>query len=275
MSQTYTQITMKRVLLSLFVLSLLFTGCSEDIQNNSPAIQGQIDSLFFRAIDVRGQVNENGSISLNGRNQDEELTLNVTGTSPGVYLLGPGQNNFAIFDDAQGNSYSTSPSGEGKITITEHCASCGYITGNFNFVGINPGVDTIYMQKGVFYQVNYTLGGIDGDTSDGSMSAEVNGEPFDTEIVAADETGGTIIINGFQDDVNITIKVPTSSASAVYPIGTPGFDASITVDNDVEVANSGSITVNFLNPTTGRGLVFFEFNTDNYTITNGRANIRF
>lgn len=275
MSQTYTQITMKRVLLSLFVLSLLFTSCSEDIQNNSPAIQGQIDSLFFRAIDIRGQVNDNGSISLKGSDQDQELTLNVTSASPGVYQLGPGSNNFAIFDDAQGNSYATSPSGEGKITITEHCSSCGHITGTFSFVGINPGVDTINMQKGVFYQVNYLLGGIDDDGSDGTMTALVNGETFDTGIVSADETGGAIIINGFQDNVNITIKIPANATSANYPVGTPGFDASITVDNVVEVATSGTITVNFLNPTTRRGLVFFAFTTDSYEVTMGRSDIRF
>jgi hypothetical protein len=267
---------MKRVLLSLFVLSLLFTtSCSEDIQNNSPAIQGQIDSLFFKAIDIRGQVNDNGSISLKGSDQDQELTLNVTSATPGVYQLGPGSNNFAIFDVAQGNSYATSPTGEGKITITDHCSSCGHITGTFNFVGINPGVDTIFMQKGVFYQVDYLLGGIDGDASDGSMSAVVNGESFYTEILAADETGGTVIINGFLDNVNISIRVPANATPGNYPIGTPGYDASITVDNVVEVATSGRITVNFLNSTTRRGLVFFEFNTDNYEITNGRTDIRF
>ncbi len=273
MSQTYTQITMKRVLFALFVMSLLFTSCTEDIENNSPAIQAQIDSLFFKAIDIRGQVNDNGSISLKGSDQDRELTLNVTGPGPGVYMVGEEQPNFAYFTDFDGSEYQTSPFGEGRITITEHCASCGYVTGTFSLSAVNPGVDTIYVQRGVFHQVNYTLGGIDGDVSDGYMNAILDGDPFETEVVAADITGGVITINGFVDDVNITIRVPQNSESGNYPIGTPGFDASITVGDLVEVAQDGVITVNFINP--NRGLFFFRFDTESYSITNGETRVDF
>ncbi|MCW5518475.1 hypothetical protein J1N09_01395 [Aureitalea sp. L0-47] len=263
---------MKRVLLSLFVLSLLFTSsCSEDIENNSPAIQGQIDSLFFRAIDIRGQVNDNGSISLKGSDQDRELTLNVRGADPGTYLLGAEQPNFAYFIDADGSEYRTSPSGEGKITITNHCSSCESITGTFNFVAINPGVDTIYMQKGVFFEVNYLLGGIDDDTSAGYMNAFVDGEAFNTELVAAENVSGVLTINGFVDNTNITIKAPADSPSGNYPIDTPGFDAAITIDGVVEVAQSGFISVNYINA--NRALLFFRFDTENHIITDGESRV--
>ncbi len=160
---------MKRIILTIFALSFALIGC-EDIQDNSPAIQGEINNVFFEALDVRGQANENGSFSLKGENQDQKLTLNVRRAVPGTYPLGPGEANFAIYEDGNGNEYATSPTGDGKIVITSHCVSCGTLTGNFNFLAINPGVDSVYVQKGFFYEVSYLLGGIDGDTSDGFMN---------------------------------------------------------------------------------------------------------
>jgi hypothetical protein len=263
---------MKRIILTIFALSFILTGC-EDIQDNSPAIQGEINNVFFKALDARGQQNDNGSFTLKGINQDQEVTLNFVNTEPGTYRLGPGRANSAFYEDANGNIYGTTPAGDGKIVITDHCSSCGTVSGNFNFVGINPGVDTIYMQKGIFFDVSYLTGGIDNDTSDGFMNAEVDSEPFQTEVVSAEEIGGAIVINGFVDNTNITVKIPANSASGNYPIGTPGYDASYTVGSVVEVAQSGTISVNFINSNLRKAKVFFDFTTENHVISNGDTEV--
>jgi hypothetical protein len=247
-------------------------GC-EDIQDNSPAIQGEINNVFFKALDVRGQQNDNGSFSLKGENQDQELTLNIRSANPGTYPVGPGEANFAIYEDGNGNEYATSPTGEGKIVITDHCVSCRTLTGNFNFVAINTGVDTVYVQKGFFFEVSYDLGGIVGDTSDGYMDAIVDGAPFNTEIVSGEEIGGAIVFNGFVDNQNITIKIPVNASSGNYSVNDTGFGASYTLDGVVEVAESGQISVNFINTTTRRALVFFNFNTATREITNGESRV--
>ena len=263
---------MKRIILTIFALSFALIGC-EDVQDNSPAIQGEINDVFFKALDVRGQENDNGSYTLKGENQDQELTLNIRSADPGTYPLGPGEANFAIYEDGEGNQYATSPTGEGKIVITDHCVACETLSGSFNFVAINAGVDTVYVQKGFFFEVSYNLGGIEGDTSDGYMNAKVDGEPFETMIVSGEEIGGAIVFNGFVDNQNITIKIPANASSGNYSVNDTGFSASYTLDEVVEVAESGQISVNFINTTTRRALVFFNFNTANREITNGESRV--
>jgi hypothetical protein len=264
---------MKRILLIIFA-ALAFVGC-EDIQDNSPAIQGEVNGQFFKALEARGQINDNGTFTLQGINEDEKIILNLSSAQPGEYPLGVGEPNSALFENADGVVYGTSPLGEGKIIISDHCASCGHLSGRFNFMGINPGVDTIYFDKGYFFEVSYLAGGIDDETSDGFMRADINGEPFYTEVVAAEEVNGIIIVNGFVDTKNITIKVPANAASGNYPVGTPGFSASYTENDIVEVATSGTITVNFINQDLRRGKIFFNFNTENKVITSGDTEIQY
>ncbi len=259
---------MKRIILTLFAFSLLFTGC-EDIADNSPAMQGEINDVFFKAININGQPNADGTFTIQGENQDEKLTFVLSGVNPGAYLLGPDEPNTAGYEDANGTIFTTAEEGEGRLVIENHCESCGEISGRFNFVAIKPGVDTIYMQKGYFYQVPYLFGEVDDGLSDGFMNATINGEAMQTEELSANETGGQIVLNGFFEHKNITIKVPVNAESGSYSIGTPGFSASVTLNNMVEVAETGTITVNFINTDLRRGKVFFQFNTTTNEVTNG------
>ena len=96
----------------LLFIALLFVAC-EDTETNNPALQGEINNSFFKASDARGVQNEDGSFTLQGINEDKILTLHINGPQLGLYPLGEGQSNFASYEDADGNVYTTSPNGQG------------------------------------------------------------------------------------------------------------------------------------------------------------------
>lgn len=264
---------MKRIFLLLFAAILAFSSC-ENLEDNSPALQGEIDSIFFKASDVRGQQNENGSFTIQGINQDEKLTLTINSSLLGVHPLGDGHPSSATFEDAGGNLYTRAPLENGQIEITDRCISCGWLTGTFRFTGINPGIDTIKVQKGFFFEASFIDGNIDtGGPSAGTLTANVNEDPFNASTVTADQVSGSIIINGFLDDRVITIEVPENSVTGNYILPMTGFSASYTNNVGTTEAISGIITVNFNNPDPGQILIFFNFDTGTDSITVGRTRV--
>lgn len=266
---------MKNFLLLLFA-SLLLISC-EDLETNTPAMQGSIDyEGFFRANDARAEKNDDGSYTLQGYSQNETLTLHINNAQLGTYLLGEGRPNYASFEYADGDLYTTSPNGEGEITLTDRCLSCGWLTGIFHFSAIKQDSDTIVIHQGVFHKVSFLEGGLIGDggqISAGEFTAKVNGDFFEAITVSADVLGGTLIIDGAIGTRKITIEVPANVSSGNYNLPMVGFRAAYTNDDGTEEAISGVITVNFNNTETNRILIFFYFETDNHVIGEGLADI--
>jgi len=260
---------MKRMILLLFVAIIAFSSC-EDIEDNSPAMQGVIDSVFFKASDVLGQMNEDGSFTMQGITQNEKLTLHIKKAQTGTYLLGEGRANFATYEGPDGNLYTTAPFGEGQIELTDRCISCGWLTGSFRFTAVSPGIDTLIVQKGFFFEVSFLDGVIDDEgPSDGILFANVNGNSFVANSVTADETGGSIIVKGFLDARIITITVPSNAVSGNYMLPIAGFSATYTNDDETTEAVSGLISVNFIDFNLRKGKIFFNFDTGIDQITNG------
>ena len=84
--------------LSLIIIAILFSSCQEDVKFNTPGFQGLKDDVFCRANDARDDVASNGTLSIKGSTQFEELDLNTNSTAEGTYLLGTiNNNNKAIY----------------------------------------------------------------------------------------------------------------------------------------------------------------------------------
>ncbi len=262
---------MKRIVLALFVAVIAFSSC-ENLEDNSPAMQGMIDSLFFKANEVLAVKNEDGSYTMQGINQNEVLTLQIDRAQLGTYQLGPGSASFATYVDANENVYTTSPNGSGVIELTDRCISCGWLTGTFQFSAILEGIDTITVNRGFFFEANFLQGGLFQDESqlnDGTLIAKLNGEVFEANTVIANDNGAVISVEGAIDNKIITISVPSDAVPGNYGIGIPGFDASFTTSDGVEPATGGLISVNFNNTGTRKLRVFFRFETENNSITEG------
>ena len=266
---------MKRLILMLFAAVIAFSSC-ENLEDNSPALQSEIDSVFFKANDVRGQQNEDGSFTLQGINQDQKLTLNLNRSQLGMYRLGGGQPSSATWEDSSGDLYTTAPFGEGTIELTDRCISCGWLTGNFRFTAKRSEADSVSVraQKGFFFEVSFLNGDVDGGLpSVGAMTANIDDIPFVANAVTVDEDGATITIDGLEGLQSIKIQVPSNSVSGNYLLPMEGFSASYSIDGvTTEAEPGGIVTVNFNNTDTRKILIFFNFMAAGKNITMGRTN---
>ena len=266
---------MKNILYLLLAI-VLFASC-EDLEDNSPALQGTIDYDFFKANDVRAEKYEDGSYTIQGYTQDETLTLHINSGQLGTYLLGEGYSSFAEFENINGDVYKTSPRGSGEIVLIDICVTCGWLTGTFRFEALLANIDTITVHRGIFHKANFREGGLIGDGGQinaGTFTAIVDEIDYEAVTVSADVIGGTLIIVGSVENRNIRIQVPVSAMSSNHPLPEEGYLAVYTNENGIEEeAISGLISVNFNNTDINRMLVFFNFETENHSITMGRTRV--
>lgn len=140
---------MMKKYLFVFLLPLLFVNCSDDIESNTPAIQGELDGILFRATDAEATLNDDGTIVLSGAAANETLTLKTAEFEVGDYQLGESTVNEASFEDLNGDTYLA---GEGQISIKKIENNTLY--GEFYFDAYKDGVsDTINFNKGSFFGV--------------------------------------------------------------------------------------------------------------------------
>ncbi|WP_306349840.1 DUF6252 family protein [Flavobacterium sp. '19STA2R22 D10 B1'] len=157
-------------LLAFFILLVAFSSCEEDVKFNNPAVQGQKDNEFWKAVEYRATLEADGGMTITAYRETEVLTLRTSLTAPGTYTLGIDTFNKASFLTKIGDnteiSYSTGPQiGDGEIVITEFDHVTGTFSGTFRFnadkVGNNPlGNPTVNYQNGVFYKVPISIIGL-------------------------------------------------------------------------------------------------------------------
>lgn len=145
---------MKKIFL-IALLSLFVISCGDDIETNTPSIQGEVEDIFFRSGSSTATLNEDGSVTLTGSSSDEVVTLTASAYEEGIYSFGGGVINEATFEDFNGVLYLTGENGDGEIEITR--IEGGRLSGEFYFNALENGVgDTINFSKGSFFDVPLT-----------------------------------------------------------------------------------------------------------------------
>lgn len=141
----------------------LFSGCGDEIEFNSPAVQGNKDGDLWRAefyaadIDFGGFLVE-GGIGL------ERVQLVTRVDRRGTYMLGGNGPNRALFKDAQGVVYSTANEPDESLSlypptgviIVEDIEQTEpkTISGTFWFYAYTAdGLNTVNFSQGVFYKI--------------------------------------------------------------------------------------------------------------------------
>jgi len=150
----------------LFVMALtIFTmvSCADDIEFNTPAMQGKKDGSSWKAVIYSGYINENDKAIISGSNNYEVINLQVSSFSEGTYLLGENSQNEAVLIDANDRVYSTLnlPDQEaelyppdGIIEITDYNQDRHTISGKFWFNAYSEsGSKTVNFSQGVFYEI--------------------------------------------------------------------------------------------------------------------------
>ena len=148
---------MKNLLL-LFCASVLLLSC-ENTEDNSPALQANVKSDFFKAFSATAEMNsEDLSITISGLTDHQGIVLHTGWRGQQTYLLGPDSKSYATFTDADGNFYSTESEGSsGEIKIIGRSDHRQELIGEFSFTAIRSGIDTVVVHNGYFYKVPFTM----------------------------------------------------------------------------------------------------------------------
>ncbi|MBU2939074.1 hypothetical protein KO494_05915 [Lacinutrix sp. C3R15] len=156
--------------LFLFIVSALFmVGCGEDLEFNTPALQGKKDSAFWRADYYTAEINGSGQLIISGGRGSESIVLKTQSASVGSYLLGEGSSSEATFVSTQDIAYSTNNEpdpiiqiypADGEIVITDYSESGNAVSGTFWFNAFSEsGLNKVNFSQGVFYEVPISSGG--------------------------------------------------------------------------------------------------------------------
>lgn len=157
---------------NLFVLILLLVGlcsCDNDVEFNTPSIQGNLNGELWRATAYKAN-NYNGGLLIQGDTNVETLLFVTDNNTRGTYNFGPTASNEARFIDSNGTIYSTLnapdesltpyPSdGELIIERFDYSVSPRTVTGVFWFTAYsNDGLKSITFNKGQIYNVAFVAG---------------------------------------------------------------------------------------------------------------------
>ncbi|MDN3491336.1 DUF6252 family protein [Winogradskyella bathintestinalis] len=155
----------KLILLSLVLLTVF--SCGDEVQFNSPAIQGTLNNQPWRAKAFYANIDESGLLTITGINNAQTLELILPTTVVGDYALGNVESMEAKFIAADGTVYSTNNfNGSlypdfGEIRLTEILNNT--FTGTFRFNAYSAEGDV----------VNFT-----GATKEGNLENPIYGGIF-------------------------------------------------------------------------------------------------
>lgn len=267
-----------RPFLYLLVLVSLVSSCEEEIATNTPALQGTLNDLFFKAIDARATEFDDGSFLIQGVTQRELLSLRVRKGQPGVYRLGQDTLNYGTFQDNAGDIYDTHPDGSGEIVISSWDEQGKTLSGSFSFTAILPGADTLTVQRGIFFEVPYEGILVEQPTDDppanaGTFVADINGATFNPFDITATLVDDQIVIRGLTPTTEIAVGVPVSVTLGNYMLPATGFSASYTKNGVTEAATTGNVIIIAHEPSQNTIKGTFSFRTASHVITRGQFNV--
>ncbi|MCB0382407.1 MAG: hypothetical protein KDD05_03670, partial [Psychroserpens sp.] len=192
---------MKRLAI-LLITVLTFVSCGDEVEFNSPSIQGNKNYVLWRAEFFNAAIDANGFLTITGGNNIETLMLKIPSVAVGSYTLGDVESMEARFIGADGAVYSTnfSPT-EGSPLYTPY-PDYGEInldqilnntfTGTFRFnaytedglrvVNFSGTTENDPVNGGIFYRVPLTSGSIPSvviTCDDASEQADLAQAAFD------------------------------------------------------------------------------------------------
>lgn len=250
-----------RPLMLLFLAAFALISC-EDIQDNSPALQAELDEVLYRATEVRAEIRENGNLVLQGITGQESLTITLTGSSEGLYTISGDGTNRAVYQDFFGSVYTTRPFGNGEVIIQSN-ENNTLFSGTFKFNAYRFGLDTLNVQKGHFYKIPIVAGSTEEepDVLLNILLAQIDDTEFNAQTIDIQEEDSTISITGTTGNQTINLTFPTSISNGNNPIVDP-IIASYTLDSETFDAVSGNISVVNHNTETRKIAGSFSFSVE-------------
>ncbi len=139
------------------------SGCSNDLQFNSPALQGNKNYKLWRAKYYDAVLAENGSFTIMSGDNIEKLSITLTALQEGTYSLSDTSGSEIEFVDSENVRYSTrnSPAAKGKVdpqigTLTITKIENNTLTGSFVFIAFTAdGMNSVGFNDGVMYRIPF------------------------------------------------------------------------------------------------------------------------
>ncbi|WP_194851827.1 DUF6252 family protein [Nonlabens antarcticus] len=267
---------MKKLGILFSLVLVLLTSCEENLDKlNVPALQASRNGEFFGSTVTTVTNNPDGTITIGGENPLETLQLKLTSADPGVYELGQGSLNEAIYTFNNEQLFSTSI-GEGKGIVSLNPGSPeGTVTGNFSFVSYTTNAtDTLVMRKGVIYQVPF--GTETGSDNINTFKAVINGERFRPTAITAVEESGRILVTASIGGQVVTVSFPIPTANYSDSFNTTRVIGTYTSDGNTFRAIEGGFNIREFNDVSRQYEAYFDFKTGppgNVILSGGEFNI--
>ncbi len=258
----------------ILVLFIVFSFSCENIETGSASLQANLNEFFYRSSSTVAEKHQDRSYTITGSSNNQVLKLHIEAPQAGEYAVGGGSPNWATYEDENGNVYTTIPNGEGAITVTAWDTSFKTLSGNFQLKMMIPGIDTITVSNGIFYEVPYGFGTTENtNQSAGNVIAKVDGVSFSPISVNATETGNNIIIVAVSSNYTITLTFPNDVATGNYNIPSSEITATISDGTTSEAALNGTAIV--VEHDTSFKVIrgTFAFTTDTHQVTVGQFNV--
>lgn len=269
---------MKQLMLLLCLL-VVVSSC-ENTQVVNSVLQAEIDNTLYRALDARVSPNEDGSYLIQGISQFELLTLKISSLEIRSYDLGGTLPNYASFENVNGDTYFTNPLGDGIVTISNINEVAQTVTGSFKFNAVIEGVDTIAVQRGLFFEAPILYSVVDDNpiiidpaTNAGTFVSLIDGNPFNPYNVTAVANNVSITVKGYTANRAITLSLPKDIAPNNYVLPDTGFSATYEDNDGVEQATTGNIIVFTHDTNTKKIKGTFYFLTNTRSISLGQFNV--
>jgi len=194
--------------LSLIVIALIFSSCQEDVKFNTPGFQGLKDDVFWRANDARAYIAENGTLTIKGYTEYEELDLMTNYPDEGKYILGtPNVYNKAIYSynvDSIDLLYETLPVPGPVFGVIVINSGSGYSDGSsITTTGGSGSGLTVSIKTNDLGQVTKVLVNSGGNGYVSGDTITVNGGSSNCRIRVVN--GGIIEITDY-DEINQTVS---------------------------------------------------------------------
>lgn len=273
--QTNNTEIMTRFILLFAVAVFTLTSC-ENVQDNQTAVQAMVDDASFNALYAIGNTSEDGSVTIETSSNSRVIKLHLGNTNANSFDLNGAAGHYATYRDTNGNVYTTQGTGTGSVEITDRCASCGTIAGRFDFMAVMPGIDTVYVNNGMF--VDVVVGGQQTEVatdSDGTFSALIDSGSFSPVVVNAIDTGNYLLVEGQKGGSSLIVRVPITAAAGDYNLTSGGFAATMIEGLITQNANNGSITILSHNRNAKTMKATFAFEVGATTISQGVFEVRY
>ncbi|WP_438961528.1 DUF6252 family protein [Nonlabens sp.] len=269
----------KQFLLLSFAL-FAFTACEDNLEDdNIPALQAVRNGDFFKSTQMTAVANADGSVTITGLNRLERLEFKLESGTAGTYPLGSGAPNEAIYSFNEVDVFSTNTgAGSGQVVLSSGTPP-GTLTGTFSFVSYLPmNADSLYMRKGVIFQVPYGSPiGTGGVSSPSTLTASVDGVAFTPIAVLPVNAGGSVLVNASNGATSIILNFPDSIAVGSYALAGSGMYTASYVSGGMSVpAVSGTLEVTAVDAAANSVTGTFSFMTgppDDFDITDGEFTI--